>query len=287
MSIRTSATVQEFFCQSNFPLKDTLCEKSVDFLKTCAGILILVWKSLIGPIQIFLTSRCLKLVTEYLLMCGYVIEFWNLFGIISFRVELKLLEMIWHQGKSLIQQTSFLLIYSSKYYFGKLLSPHYVSIGKIAPLFREYCLFYKNIWKISQSNIYLITPMFGHSMTNLFFFLPMLENMIQSLCNVAKCFLFREKSDCKESLEFLLDRKVIVSLPKSLPGGLEDDILDFFHVVLFKSVPTMVLKNVISSALYEAFCDIFESMYYIDLTAFSASDARQVIFLLQFFCHQQ
>ena len=128
--------------------------------------------------------------------------------------------------------------------------------------------------------------MFGHSMTNLFF-LPMLENMIQSLCNVAKCFLFREKSDCKESLEFLLDRKVIVSLPKSLPGGLEDDILDFFHVVLFKSIPTMVLKNVISSALYEAFCDIFESMDYIDLTAFSASDARQVIFLLQFFCHQQ
>lgn len=123
-------------------------------------------------------------------------------------------------------------------------------------------------------------------MTNLFF-LPMLENMIQSLCNVAKCFLFREKSDCKESLEFLLDRKVIVSLPKSLPGGLEDDILDFFHVVLFKSIPTMVLKNVISSALYEAFCDIFESMDYIDLTAFSASDARQVIFLLQFFCHQQ
>ena len=30
-SVRTSTTVQEFFCQSNFPLKDTLCEKSVDF----------------------------------------------------------------------------------------------------------------------------------------------------------------------------------------------------------------------------------------------------------------
>ena len=98
---------------------------------------------------------------------------------------------------------------------------------------------------------------------------------------------YSEKKVTKESLEFLLDRKVIVSLPKSLPGGLEDDILDFFHVVLFKSIPTMVLKNVISSALYEAFCDIFESMDYIDLTAFSASDARKVIFLLQFFCHHQ
>ena len=45
----------------------------------------------------------------------------------------------------------------------------------------------------------------------------------------------------------------------------------------------MVLKNVISGALYEAFCRIVESMDHIDLTAFSASDARKVIFLLQFF----
>ena len=45
----------------------------------------------------------------------------------------------------------------------------------------------------------------------------------------------------------------------------------------------MVLKNVISGALYEAFCCIVESIDHIDLTAFSASDARKVIFLLQFF----
>ena len=72
---------------------------------------------------------------------------------------------------------------------------------------------------------------------------------------------------------------MIVNLPKSSPGGFKNNILDFFYVVLFKSIPTMVLKNVISGVLYEAFCRIVESMDHVDLTA---SDARKVIFLLQF-----
>ena len=75
---------------------------------------------------------------------------------------------------------------------------------------------------------------------------------------------------------------MIVNLPKSSLGGFKNNILDFFYVVLFKSIPTMVLKNVISGVLNEAFCRIVESMDHIDLTAFSASDARKVIFLLQF-----
>ena len=69
-------------------------------------------------------------------------------------------------------------------------------------------------------------------------------------------------------------------MPKSSLGGFKNNILDFFYVVLFKSIPTMVLKNVISGGLYEAFCRIVESMDHIDLTAFNGSDARKVIFLL-------
>ena len=79
-------------------------------------------------------------------------------------------------------------------------------------------------------------------------FLPVLENMIQTLCNGCEMLSIQRKkfqSDCKESLEFLLGSKVIVNLPKSLLGGFANDILDFFHVVLFKSIPSVILKNAI------------------------------------------
>lgn len=66
--------------------------------------------------------------------------------------------------------------------------------------------------------------------------------------------------DCRESLEILLDIKMIANLPKPLLGGFTDDLVDFFPVALFKSTPAMVLKNVISGGLNELFCIINESM---------------------------
>ena len=117
-------------------------------------------------------------------------------------------------------------------------------------------------------------------------FLPLLENIIKSLDNGCEMLSHQRtnmQSDCRERLVILLGSNLAVNLPKSLVGGLTDDLLDLFHVVFFKSIPPMVLKNLISGVLYEAFCNIVESMDYIDLTGFSASDAGKIIFLLHFF----
>ena len=126
MPIRTFATVQEFFHQLNFPLKDTLFEQSIDFYEN------MYWNfekfdrpdANIFDKQMFETCdrvsrnvrlcyRALKFIRDYFLPC---------------RVK---------KAGQAIQKTSFRHIYSRKYYFRKLLSSHYVSIGKMAAFFQE------------------------------------------------------------------------------------------------------------------------------------------------------
>ena len=287
MSIRTSTTVQEFFYQSHFPLKDTLFEKSIDFYENMYWNFDFCFKEFDQPDtnifdkQIFETCdrvspnvrlcyRVLKFIRNYFFPCRVKIA--------TNHLTLRHVSYTTNKFSSyLLKQVLFQEVIEfplcKHWKNGSIISRIVSMLQKLSKDFSIKDIFHNTTsdWSLDDKSDV---------------FLPVLENMIQSLCNGCEMLSIQRaniQSDCKESLEFLLDSKVIVNLPKSLLGGFHDDILDFFHVVLFKSIPKIVLKNVISSALYQAFCDIVESMDYIDLAAFSASDARKVIFLLQFF----
>ena len=286
MSIRTSATVQEFFGQLNFPLKDTLFEQSIDFYENMYWNFDFEFGKFDRPDrnifdkQMFETCdrvspnvrlcyRALKFIRDYFLPCR----------VKTARNELTLREVSYTKSKF------------SSYLLKQVLFQEVIEF--------PFCKYWKNGCILSRIVSMLRKLSKGYSIIDIFdktsiwplddksdVFLPILENMIQSLdngCEILSNQRTNIQSDCRESLEILLDSKVIVNLPKSSLGGFTDDIFDFFHVVLFKSIPPMVFTNVISGGLYEAFCNIVESMDYIDLTAYSASDAGKIIFLLQFY----
>ena len=69
-------------------------------------------------------------------------------------------------------------------------------------------------------------------------------------------------------------------MPKVSLGGFTDYMLGFFHVVLFKSIPPIVLKNLISGGLYEVFCKIVEKLHVVPVTLAK-------LFSCCSFCHHQ
>ena len=248
ISIRTSTTVQEFFSQLNFPLKDTLFEKSIDFYE------IMCWNfefrsklfdrpdTNIFDKQVFETC---DQVSPNVRLCYRVLKFIRDYFFPS-RVKIATNDLTLRDVSYTTNNFSYYLLkqvlFQEVIHFP--LCKHWKNgsiISRIVSMLRELS---KNF---SIEDIFGRTSFWSFN-DNSDGFLPVLENMIQTLCNGCEMLSIQRKkfqSDCKESLEFLLGSKVIVNLPKSLLGGFANDMLDFFHVVLFKSIPSVILKNAI------------------------------------------
>ena len=285
IAIRISTTVQEFFRLLNFPLKDTPFEQSIDFSEN------MYWNFYFS-FGVFDRSDTNVFDKQLFETCDRVSPNIRLcYRVLKFIRDYFFPRRVKNAKNDLtLSEISYTTNMFSSYLLKQILFQEVIEFP-LCEYWKNDCILSRILSMLQKlSRNFPIIDIFGTYTIWLLdnksdVFSALLKNMIQSLYNGCKLLFFQRENiqnDYTESLEFLLDGKVIVNLPKLSLGGVTNDILRFFHVVMFKSIPRTVLHNGVSGGLYEAFCDILEKMDYIDLTAFSASDARKIIFLLQF-----
>lgn len=113
--------------------------------------------------------------------------------------------------------------------------------------------------------------------------LPIIKKMMLWIFDGCEKIFFQISSmlsECSESIKFLLENDVLVSLPKSSLSLSENSHFVYVDIIMLKSFTPICHDNNISDGFDEVFNSIVETMDYVDLKSFSDKDAGEIVFLL-------